>query len=145
MNRVSLHPLKDYETLLASNISVYPVVCQMQVSPFMYRPDIIQFFQKRNILVESHKSLNRGERISDSIIDTISKKYNKSHAQIMIRWGIQKSLCVICKTSFKERMIENRNVVDFLLSDEDMQTLDHLTTKEEIQTRKEHEFKSRLI
>ena len=118
----------------------------MQVSPFMYRSEIIHYFQKKNILIESHKSLNRGDRISnDHILENISKKHNKSPAQIMIRWGIQKSFCVICKTSCKERMVENRDVLDFVLSDDDMQKLDNITTKEEIQARKEHEFKSRCV
>mmetsp|Transcript_28084 Transcript_28084/g.32079 ORF Transcript_28084/g.32079 Transcript_28084/m.32079 type:complete len:289 (-) Transcript_28084:8-874(-) len=136
---------KDYEDLLSANISIQPIVNQMEISPFMYRPQIIGYFAKKNIVVESHKSLHRGNCLENKIIQEMSLALSKSPAQIMVRWGIQKGFIVVCKTSSLSRMKENRNVFDFTLSEKDIERLDALTDGENILARHQQELRSKLV
>ena len=129
--------------MLAANVSILPVVNQMQVSPFMYRPQLIESFTKRGIQVASHKSIHRGEFLDNDVIQSLASKYSKSPAQIMIKWGLQKNFIVISKTSSLDRMKQNRDIFDFSLSSEDVGKLDNLTDEEEVSIRFKHEMKSR--
>ena len=115
----------------------------MQISPFMYRPQLIESFTKRGIQIASHKSLHRGDFLDNDVIEALASKYSKSPAQIMIKWGLQKNFTVITKTSSLDRMKQNRDIFDFSLSLEDVGKLDNLTNEEEILIRFKHEMKSR--
>ena len=56
------------------------------------------------------------------------EKYGKTIAQVMLRWHIQRGVIVIPKSVYKERMIENSNVFDFILSEDDMKQIAQLDT-----------------
>ena len=60
---------------------------------------------------------------SHPTIATLAKKHNKSVAQVILRWLVQRNVIVIPKTTKKERMVENFNVFDFSLDSKDMQTM----------------------
>lgn len=70
----------------------------------------------------------RNGLFENETLKAIGKKYNKSTAQVMLRWSIQRNIVVIPKSTHKERMIENFNVFDFKLSDEDMTAIAKLDT-----------------
>lgn len=143
---------QEYEELMRehNNITVPPVVNQFEVSPFMYRPELVSYFQSKGVLVSSSKALHRGGGLDDSIIKQLSKKYRDrsrgclrirpTPAQIMIRWGIQKGLIVVTKTATSSRMIENRDVLQFTLSDEEMAMLDRLTSADDVEKREQLEI-----
>ena len=69
----------------------------------------------------------RGRRLfADPVLERIGAKYGKTTAQVMLRWHLQRGIVVIPKSTHKERMAENLNVFDFMLSDEDMRQIDAL-------------------
>jgi diketogulonate reductase-like aldo/keto reductase len=142
---------EEYELLMAeqNNITIPPVVNQFEVSPFMYRPGLVSFFQEKGVLVSSSKALHRGDGFDDSIIQQLSEKYRDrvkgclriraTPAQIIIRWGVQKGLIVVTKTATSTRMVENRDVLQFSLSEDEMTLLDGLTTADDIEKREQLE------
>ena len=137
----------EYEKLMSkeNDISVPPVVNQFEVSPFMYRPRDVFYFQQRGIFVSSSKSLHRGgECFNNSQLKAISKDHSVTPAQVMLRWGIQKRLIVVCKTSTPQRMVENRDLFDFALSEKEMKVLDGLTTEEDVAKREQLERERKL-
>ena len=69
------------------------------------------------------------ENIENPVIAEIAEKYQKTPAQVMLRWHIQRGVVVIPKSTHIERMEENFNVFDFTLSDEDMKTIAELDKK----------------
>ena len=127
----------EYEELMAphNNIRVSPVVNQFEVSPFMYRPRDVEYFQQRGVLVSSSKALHRGEGFDHPTIMEISKRHNVSAAQVVLRWGFQKGLIVVAKTSSFGRMVENRNILSFTLGREEMALLDAITTPKDVSDR----------
>ena len=130
---------------IENGISIPPIVNQFEVSPFMYRPCDVSYFQERGVLVSSSKSLHRaGECLMNQQLIDIAQKHNMTPAQIMLRWGIQKGLVVVCKTATPKRMIENRNILGFVLSEEDMRVLDRLTTDEDVARRQQLEKERKL-
>ena len=105
----------------------------------MYRPDLIRYFFQRGIVISAFKALNRGKLTERRTVRELADTYSKTCAQIFLRWGLQKHLVVISKTSKAERMNENRNILDFDISDEDMKYLDILTNKDDVRRRSELE------
>ncbi|KAL7532584.1 hypothetical protein ACHAXR_004723, partial [Thalassiosira sp. AJA248-18] len=135
----------EYEELMSKEISVPPAVNQFEVSPFMYRPRDVSYFQERGVLVSSSKSLHRaGECLNNQQLRAISDEHSVAPAQIMLRWGIQKGFIVVCKTATSERMVENRALFDFALSEEEMTSLDGLTTEEDVSKREQLETERKL-
>ena len=67
-----------------------------------------------------------GEIFSKPELKAIAKKYNKSIAQIVLRWDLQKGVVTIPKSIKKERIVENTQIFDFSISDEDMKHIDSL-------------------
>lgn len=137
----------EYEELMSieNNITVLPIVNQFEVSPFMYRPYDVSYFQQRGVLVSSSKSLNRaGECFTNITLQGIARNHCVAPAQVMLRWGIQKGLIVTCKSSSLTRMVENRNIFLFVLSDEEIMVLDELTMEDDVMKRTELEKARKL-
>ena len=136
----------EYEELMKkNNIAVKPVLNQFEVSPFMYRPRDVSYFQERGLLVSSSKSLHRaGECLNNRQLNEIARKHYVTPAQVMLRWGMQKGLIVICKTATPGRMVENRNLFHFELSDGEMEVLDRLTTEDDVAKREQLEKERKL-
>lgn len=139
---------QEYEELMAkeNNITIPPVVNQFEVSPFMYRPELVSYFQKKGVLVSSSKALHRGGGFNESVVQKLSEKYHVTPAQILIRWGFQKGLIVVTKTATPSRMLENRDVFSFSMDDDEIKRLDSLTTSDDVAKREqlEVERKSQL-
>mmetsp|Transcript_22072 Transcript_22072/g.46564 ORF Transcript_22072/g.46564 Transcript_22072/m.46564 type:complete len:292 (+) Transcript_22072:171-1046(+) len=128
----------EYEELMSkeNNITIPPVVNQFEVSPFMYRPKDVGYFQERAVLVCSGKSLHRaGECLNNQQLVEIAKQHSVTPAQVMLRWGLNKGLVVLCKTATPKRMVENRDLFGFSLNEGEMAVLDGFTTEEDVMKR----------
>lgn len=105
---------------------VQPMVLQNEFHPRLVQQELIDYCKVRNIQYQGWSPLMRGEILNDSVIKEIAEKYNKSAAQIIIRWDLQKEVVTIPKSVHKERIIENSDVFDFELSPEDILRIDAL-------------------
>ncbi|KAL3944307.1 MAG: hypothetical protein SGBAC_001600 [Bacillariaceae sp.] len=136
--------IEEYQNLLQSKeMTILPTCNQIEVSPFMYRPEIIDFFEEQNIAVAASKALHRAVGMEEGVVASISRNHSVTPAQILVRWAFQKRLIVVVKTSQIQRMKENRSVLHFTLSDEEMQALDSLTSPKDIADRTALEFTRR--
>ena len=106
--------------------STVPTINQVEFSPYLYLKDLLDFCSSHKIQLESYSPLTRGYKLNDTKLQDMASKYNKTPAQILIRWALQKGVVVIPKSSNKERIKENADVFDYELSEEDMNTLDSL-------------------
>ena len=131
------------EILSCQDIVVPPIVNQMEVSPFMYRPETIKYFQDQNIAIAASKALHRATGIQEGVVKSIADTHGVTPAQVMLRWGFQKRLIVVAKTSQADRMRENRDILKFSLSEEEMTQLDSLTSPEDIRQREDLELQRR--
>lgn len=122
---VSNYTIRDLEYLLQDS-KIVPAVNQVEFHPFLIRKKLRDFCASKGITFEAHSPLTHGHRINDPALLPFAKKYGKTPAQIMIRWGLQHGAIVIPKTVHSDRMKENLEVFDFALSDEDMAKIDGL-------------------
>mmetsp|Transcript_46074 Transcript_46074/g.112235 ORF Transcript_46074/g.112235 Transcript_46074/m.112235 type:complete len:375 (+) Transcript_46074:22-1146(+) len=133
---MSNYAIEDYKELM-KEATVKPSINQIEVNPFLYRKNTIDFFQKEGIAIQSYRALRDGKAFTHPLIVELAGKYGKSAAQILGRWCVQKGVIYIPKSVKRERMIQNGGVFDFALEDADMASLDALTTPEALQTFKE--------
>ncbi len=110
---------------------ITPAVTQIEVNPFHQRIDTQQFLQDNNIQTEAWAPFAEGKNniFQNEILLSIAAKHNKSVPQIILRWLVQRGIVVLAKSTRKERMIENINVLDFELSAEDMAAITTLDTQ----------------
>lgn len=109
---------------LRMETSTYPMVNQVEVHPLYRNERIRAYCKERNIVTISWAPLHQGHiNKLDDVFSELSKKYNKSIAQIMLRWNLQNDCAFIVRSSKTERMIENRDIEDFELQKEDVAKL----------------------
>lgn len=120
---VSNYTIKHLEELL-SECTVMPTVNQVEFSPYTYQKELLDYCNTKNIQIAAYSPLTKSVKLNDERLVAIAERYSKSTAQLLIRWGIQKGLVVVFKTSKKPRIFENPKVFDFEISPEDMATLD---------------------
>jgi methylglyoxal/glyoxal reductase len=111
---------------LLENADVVPAVNQVEFNPFLYQKELLDYCRGQGIQVEAYSPLARSERLSHPRLVTIARKYGKTPAQVMIRWGLQHGLVLIPKSTREDRIRQNSQVFDFILAPEDMQVLDEL-------------------
>ena len=117
---------------------------QIELHPWLARPDIVDWCKKRGVICEAYCPIVRATRNDDPLLLPLTKKYNKTPAQVLLRWSLQKVGLLPCdcpmnlrgtnmttqgfvplpKSVTKSRIEENSQIYDFELTDEDMQSLD---------------------
>lgn len=103
-----------------------PLVNQIEVHPFFQRTDIVNYCKQNHIVVQAYSPLTRGLKLDDPVLVRIGQKYNKTSAQVLIRWGLQHGYVSLPKSVQKQRIEANFQVFDFELDESDMNELNHL-------------------
>lgn len=107
---------------------ILPVINQIELHPFYQRKTDIAWIKDRNIQVQAWSPFAEGKNdiFNNPILKTIGLKYEKSVAQVVLRWLLQQGVCVLSKTISAERMVENQQVFDFELNEDDMNNIGKL-------------------
>jgi 2,5-diketo-D-gluconate reductase A len=127
---VSNFPPDRIMDLMVHN-QITPVVNQIEVNPFHQQIDSQKFFQDNSVQVEAWAPLAEGKNniFQNEVLLSIAVKHQKSVAQVIFRWLVQRGIIVLAKSTRKERMIENISVFDFELNAEDLAAIATLDTK----------------
>lgn len=109
---------------------VIPAVNQVEVNSYNAQWFAQENMEKHGVKMEAWAPFGEGRNnlFTNETLVSIGKKYNKSSAQVMLRWLIQRGVIVACKSTHIERMQENINVFDFELTEEDMNSIKTLDT-----------------
>ncbi|XP_019400252.1 PREDICTED: 3-oxo-5-beta-steroid 4-dehydrogenase [Crocodylus porosus] len=111
-----------------------PVSNQVECHPYFSQPKLLEFCRQHEIVIVGYSPLgtSRDETwvnvsspplLKDPVLNAIGKKYNKTAAQVALRFSIQRGVVVIPKSFHPERIKENFQIFDFCLSDEDMKEI----------------------
>jgi 2,5-diketo-D-gluconate reductase A len=110
--------------------NVIPAINQIETHPFQQQIETQNFLQEQGVQIQSWGPFAEGRNnlFENDVLKGIGEKYNRSIAQVVLRWLIQRNIVVIPKSVRKDRIIENFNVFDFELTNEDMETIATLDT-----------------
>ncbi len=122
---VSNFLVNHLEDLLA-DAEIVPAVDQVEFHPRLLQPDLLKFCREHGIQVEAWSPLAQGQVVSEPRVQALAAKYQKTPAQIVLRWDLQHEVVTIPKSIHAERIAENAGIFDFELSQEDMDALDAL-------------------
>ncbi|MBP6125707.1 MAG: aldo/keto reductase [Leptotrichiaceae bacterium] len=116
------------------NNEIVPAVNQVETHPFNQQIEENEIMKEYGVQIESWGPFAEGknEIFKNEVISEIGNKYNKSVAQVILRWLIQRDIVVIPKTVRPERMKENFDVFDFELNTQDMIRITELDTKKSL-------------
>lgn len=111
---------------LLKTAQVAPMVNQIEFHPGWLQPETVSFCQAHQIQIEAWSPLGSGKLLSDETLNTLAQKYQKSCAQLCLRWGLQKQVLPLPKSVTPARIAENLKVFDFEISEQDMAIIDGL-------------------
>lgn len=115
------HVLTD----MCETVKIKPMVNQVEMHPFFQQQLNIDTMKSYGVVPEAWGPFNEGKRnfFTDLTLTSIGKKYNKSAAQVALRWNIQRGVVVIPKSVNEERIKQNMDIFNFKLSDDDMKQI----------------------
>ena len=109
---------------------VIPAINQVETNPLNAQYDAQENMKKHGVQIAAWAPFGEGMQgmFTNETLVGIGRKYDKTAAQVILRWLIQRQIVVLCKSTHKERIAENFDVFDFELSDEDMDEIISLDT-----------------
>lgn len=113
---------------------IVPAVNQIETHPFYQQTESNAFMKEQGVQHQSWAPFAEGlnNMFSNEVLVSIAEKHNKSVAQVVLRWLVQRQVVVIPKSTKKERIIENFDIFDFELSTADIEQISALDTRESL-------------
>ena len=128
---VSNFSIQDLE-LLKTVSDVVPAVNQVEFHPFFNHPELKAYCQENGIALQAYAPLARGAYLNSPLMIEIGKNHQKSPAQVGLRWLVQQGIGVIPKSVHEERLAENSQIFDFVLSDEEMAAITAMDVQQRV-------------
>lgn len=111
---------------LYQTAQIKPVVNQIYLNPSDQQKEVVAYNQAHDMISEAYSPLGTGNLLAVPELVSLAEKYEKSVAQVTLRWSLQKGFLPLPKSVTPSRIVENAQLFDFELSDEDMQAIDAL-------------------
>lgn len=123
---ISNYTINHMEDLVSAGFT--PFANQVEFHPYLYQKELFEYCLAQHIRLISYRSLGKGKLLSEEpLFDSIGKKYQKTGAQVIFRWLVQKGIAVIPKASSKKHLQENLEIFDFSLTDAESSQIDRLS------------------
>lgn len=122
---VSNYSIPKLESLAKASGEV-PVVNQIEWSPFGHSKEMLKFCNKNDIIIQAYSPLTRAERLDNDALAELAQTYQKSPAQIVLRWCLQLGVVPLPKANSAKHQAENLDVFNFEITEQDMARLNGL-------------------
>ena len=118
------HHLQD----LLKTANVVPAINQIECYPYLSQEPLVQFCLENKIRPQAWGPLGAGQSdvLANPVVAAIAAEHNKTAAQVVLRWNVQRGVVVIPKSVHQNRLAENINIFDFELGELQMQQMDGL-------------------
>lgn len=125
VSNYGVHHLKELEEYIKSSGDGSKIdVNQVELHPWLPRNDIVDWCNKRGVLLEAYSPIVRGTRADEPVLKKLGEKHGKTWAQILVRWSLQKGFVPLPKSETPKRIEQNADIYDFELGESDMKELD---------------------
>ncbi|WP_339178168.1 glyoxal/methylglyoxal reductase [Bacillus sp. FSL R5-0560] len=128
VSNFQVHHLEE----LLKDAEIKPMVNQVEFHPRLTQKELRDYCKAQGIQLEAWSPLMQGQLLDNDVLTQIAEKYNKSVAQVILRWDLQHEVVTIPKSIKEHRIIENADIFDFELSQEDMDKIDALNQDERV-------------
>ena len=118
--------LEHHLKIILDNCEIIPAVNQIEFHPGLTRNETRALCKEKGIVVEAWSPLGKGKMLNNDTLVSLSKKYNKSVAQICLKWCMQNDVLPLPKSQNEERMRQNLDLFDFEISNEDVQIINNM-------------------
>ncbi|WP_134683784.1 aldo/keto reductase [Brevibacillus migulae] len=122
VSNFQIHHLED----LMKDAEIKPMVNQVEYHPRLTQLELKAFCEQHQIQLEAWSPLMQGQLLDNPVLKEIADRYNKSIAQVILRWDLQNGVVTIPKSTKESRIVENASVFDFELSTADMEKIGSL-------------------
>ncbi|MFD2446921.1 aldo/keto reductase [Bacillus sp. CGMCC 1.16607] len=122
VSNFQVHHLED----LINDAEIKPMVNQVEYHPRLTQKEVHAFCLKHGIQLEAWSPLMQGQLLDHPVLEEIANQYNKSIAQVILRWDLQNGIVTIPKSTKEQRIVENSTIFDFELTKEDMEKINGL-------------------
>ncbi|WP_035100865.1 aldo/keto reductase [Aneurinibacillus terranovensis] len=128
VSNFQIHHIED----VMADSEMTPMVNQVEYHPFLTQKELHNFCKDNHIQLEAWSPLMRGEVLQNPVVIELGEKYQKTPAQIVLRWDLQNQVVTIPKSVHEERIIENADIFNFEISPDDMEKLDGLNQNKRV-------------
>ncbi|MFK9094750.1 aldo/keto reductase [Bacillus salipaludis] len=122
VSNFQVHHLED----LMKDAEINPMINQVEYHPRLNQKEVQAFCREHGIQLEAWSPLMQGQLLDHPVLQEIAKKYNKTVAQVILRWDLQNGVVTIPKSTKEHRIVENSTIFDFELTTEDIQQINTL-------------------
>jgi len=122
---VSNFQIHHLENLMQA-AEIKPMINQVEYHPRLAQMELNAYCKENGIQLEAWSPLMQGQLLDNPTLHDIATKYNKTIAQVILRWDLQNGVVTIPKSTKEHRIISNSNVFDFILSEEDRLKINEL-------------------
>lgn len=123
VSNFQIHHLQD----LLADAEIKPVINQVEFHPYLSQQPVREFCKEHDIQVEAWSPLMAGNGLLENeVLKEIASKYNKTVAQVVLRWDLESQVVTIPKSTNERRLIENIDIFDFNLSEDDIDKINSL-------------------
>lgn len=130
---ISCYYIREMDSFLPK-VSVKPALIQNEIHPYYQDSPVVEHIQNKEIVVQGWYPLGgrgyTGAMLNNPVLREIAATHEKSVAQVILRWNLQKGVCVIPGSSNPEHIRENISIFDFVLTDEEMESIATLNKNE---------------
>jgi len=116
----------DHLKKLANECDLTPAVNQIELHPYFQNREVAKYCAENGIAVEAWSPIAQGDVLDDEVLKQIADKYEKSTAQVTLRWHVQKGYIVFPKSVTHERIESNFDIFDFELTSDEVTKIDSL-------------------
>jgi methylglyoxal/glyoxal reductase len=128
VSNFQVHHLED----VMKDAEIKPMVNQVEYHPMLTQEEVKAFCDNNGIQFEAWSPLMQGQLFDHPLLKELASKYNKTVAQIILRWDLQNGVVTIPKSTKEHRIIENSNLFDFELTKEDMGKISSLNENDRV-------------
>lgn len=128
VSNFQIHHLQD----VIKEAEIKPMINQVEYHPRLTQKELQMFCKEQGIQMEAWSPLMQGQLLDNHILEEIANKYDKSIAQIILRWDLQNEVVTIPKSTKEHRIIANAAIFDFELAREDMEKIDALNANHRV-------------